>query len=144
MDRHTTGERIAADIYAINRAEDLARAGYQTAEQAAHQAEQEAYRERARQVKADEDRRWAEKEAARLKAEEDEASKVRAAAQQRADAGLKAELRRRYMGNPAATEADFEEAYPTMRRQYLQEQAMDQGGSRERETAALRQRYQNL
>lgn len=44
--------------------------------------------------------------------------------QQEADAALKETARRAFLANPAATQSDFEQAWPGLRTAYLQQQAL--------------------
>lgn len=60
----------------------------------------------------------------------------RSAEQKTAEATLREELRDAFMGHPAATEADFNEAYPRLRQEFLEEQARLRGGQFERDLAA--------
>jgi hypothetical protein len=57
-------------------------------------------------------------------------------ARQLAEASMRDELRRAFMRNPAATENDFEELYPELRRRKLMDDAL-RGGSDEVSPDAL-------
>ena len=95
--------------------------------------EREALEARQAGQRAAEDRRLREEREARMEAERKaKAEEVR----QRAEAQLKDRLRAAYMGaNPAATPADFDKAYPTLRAEHMAREARE---APEREKRALR------
>ncbi len=61
---------------------------------------------------------------ARLAALEDEKKATAERHRAVAEATLKAELRRAYLANPVATEADFERAFPQLRQAHLAREAV--------------------
>lgn len=85
---------------------------------AEHEAQEKREQQKRADMKAHVDRMNTE-----LKAEEEAAQKQR---QAEADERLKAAARISYLSNPAATEADFERAWPAMREEVLRTSAVQQ------------------
>lgn len=117
--------------------------------QAHADAQYEAYRkplveaqERNRQanLKAQEER-----ERARQEEVQREVRERRDAEQKRAEAELKESLRAAYLGaNPAATDADFDRAYPRLREEHMDRRALQVGSALEQELALARQRHKSF
>lgn len=89
------------------------------------QARQAAALKAAEEARAERDEEYRKEQAARRKDEQSQAEQT-----------LREELRANFMGHPAATEADFEAAYPRLRQEFLEEQARLRGSQFDRDLAA--------
>jgi hypothetical protein len=108
-------------------------------------AERKAYNDRQAQVEADNQRRIEEREQARQAEIDKEVKARREAEQKQAEAALRTELQAAYLGaNKNATMDDFEAAYPRLRQEHMDREALRTGSTFDQDLAVARGRHRNI